>query len=122
MPRQKQRRPRYRYITNGTAVGSNPISDFRLIGGNNMLETYHGATALRVELPRDMKLTKYDCDPYSTTEDSRTLEALGYDVMVRDNKKGKWVIRNEFKGMRPCDISPQMGRDALEKRKVSVPS
>ena len=113
MPRQKGRRARYRYITNGTVVGSDPISHFRLIGAASKLENYHGATALRVRIPKDLMLTKYTCDSYSTTQDARTLDELGYDFMVRDAVKGRWVIRNEFKGKRPCDVGLQTVRQSL---------
>lgn len=119
MPRQKQRQS-YRYITNGTAVGSDPISHFRLIAGRIIADPYHGDTALRVRIPRDLKLTKYSCDPYSTTEDTRTLDELGYDFMIWDKTKGKWVIRNEFKGQQPCDIPLEVTREALERKKAGV--
>lgn len=122
MPRQKRRQSRYRYVMNGTAVGTDSIKQFRLIAGTNMLDTYHGATALRVRIPKDLALTKYACDPYSTTDDTRTLDELGYDFMVRDNTKGKWVVRNEFKGKRPCDLTLLTTRAVLEKKKVGVPS
>lgn len=121
MARQKQRKSRYRYITNGTAVGTDPIKDFRLIGVASKLEQYHGATALRVRIPQDLALTKYSCDSYSTTSDPRTLDELGYDVLVRDQTKNQWVIRNEFKGLRPCDVSLEMSREAL-KTKVEAAS
>lgn len=38
--------------------------------------------ALRVNIPDDKVLTKYRLDPYSTTEDQRTLNELGYDVLM----------------------------------------
>lgn len=116
MPRQKVKRSRYRYITNGTVVGSDPITHFRLIAGNNMSVPYHGATALRVRIPKDLQLTKYSCDPYSTTNDKRTLDELGYDFMIRDETKKKWVIKNEFKGTRPCDVDLYVARESLEKK------
>ncbi|MGX1195787.1 hypothetical protein [Metabacillus sp. SLBN-84] len=118
MPRHKKRPTRYRYITNGVVVGTDPISDFRLIAGSNLSKPYHGATALRVQIPRDLKLTKETCDPYSTTDDDRTLEELGYDFMIRDNTKGIWVARNEFKGTRPCDVDLYVAREALKKKAV----
>ena len=43
----------------------------------------------------DLKLSKYSCDNYSTTEDPRTLEELGCDVMIRIN--GRWIIKNDLK-------------------------
>ena len=95
-------RKRYRYVLNGCVLGEDKISDFRLIAGNNISPAYNGEVAIRVEIPNDLKLTKYSCDPYSTTDDERTINELGYDVLIWN--KGKWKIRNEFKGVRPCDI------------------
>lgn len=95
---------RYRYVLNGTALGKDKISDFRLIAGNNITSPYDGETALRVNIPDDLILTKYRCDPYSTTRDERTLEELGYDVLIWYQSEKKWKVHNEFKEMRPCDI------------------
>lgn len=95
---------RYRYVLNGVALGEDKISDFRLIAGNNIKPSYDGQTALRVSIPNDLKLTKYSCDPYSTTEDERTLDELGYDILIWHEEKGKWKTHNEFKGTKPCDI------------------
>lgn len=122
MARQKRRQTRYRYITNGTAVGTDPIEHFRLIGVASKLENYHGAVALRVRIPHGLELTKYSCDSYSTTNDPRTLDELGYDFLVRDQTKNQWVIRNEFKGMRICDVSLEMSREALNVKKAEAAS
>ncbi|AKQ08374.1 hypothetical protein PQE66_gp059 [Bacillus phage PBC2] len=97
-------RQRYRYITNGTVIGSDQICDFRLIAGVKMTHPYNGAVALRVKIPEDLILEKWRCDPYSTTDDKRTLDELGYDLMIWNIKTRKWTIHNEFKGVRPCDI------------------
>lgn len=104
-------RKRYRYITNGTVVGSNPICDFRLLGANNITKPYDGAIALRVVIPDDLVLEKWSCDPYSTTDDKRTLDELGYDVMIWSFKTSKWTIHNELKGTRPCDVPIHYRRD-----------
>lgn len=95
---------RYRYILNGCTLGGDKICDYRLIAGNNIKPSYDGYIALRVNIPEDLKLTKYSCDPYSTTDDERTLDELGYDVMIWNLKKGKWEIHNEFKGTMPCEM------------------
>lgn len=95
---------RYRYILNGIALGKDKISGFRLIAGNNIKTSYNGEVVLRVKIPNDLKLTKYSCDPYSTTEDHRTLDELGYDVLIWHKKNRKWKIHNEFKGIKPCDV------------------
>lgn len=95
---------RYRYILNGTVLGSDKICGYRLIAGNNIKSDYNGASALRVVIPDDMKLEKWSCDSYSTTDDERTLDELGYDVLIWNKKKKKWEIHNELKGIRPCDF------------------
>jgi len=95
---------RYRYVLNGVALGEDAISDFRLIAANNLKPSYDGATALRVNIPLDLELTKYSCDPYSTTDDKRTLNELGYDVLIWHKKEKKWKVHNEFKGIKPCDM------------------
>lgn len=87
-----KRLKKYRYICCGIAKSTDRISDFRLIGGSQLLEE---RVVLRVIIPDDLKLLKYSCDNYSTTEDTRTLEELGCDVMVWINRK--WVIRNDLK-------------------------
>lgn len=95
---------RYRYILNGIALGEDKICDFRLIAGNNIKPSYNGKVVLRVNIPNDLELTKCKCDPYSTTEDSRTLVELGYDILIWYKKEKKWKVHNEFKGVKPCDI------------------
>ncbi|MFQ1027656.1 hypothetical protein JDW21_19205 [Bacillus subtilis] len=95
---------RYRYILNGCVLGEDKISDYRLIAGNNIKPSYNGEVAIRVNIPDDLELTKYSRDPYSTTHDKRTIDELGYDVLIWNEGKSKWEIHNEFKGVRPCDI------------------
>jgi hypothetical protein len=94
---------RHRYILNGVALGEDKISDFRLIAATNMISEYKHV-ALRVNIPDDLTLTKCSCDPYSTTTDQRTLNELGYDILVWYEKERKWKVHNEFKGTKPCDI------------------
>ena len=53
-----------------------------------------------------MSLTKWVCDPYSTTEDTRNLNEIGYDIMVKFN--GRWVVRNDLKPMQPGEIYESM--------------
>lgn len=96
-------RKRYRYILNGIAMGEHKISDYRLIAATNMTSKYKHV-ALRVNIPDDMELEKWSCDPYSTTADNRTLDELGYDVLIWYEEERKWKVHNEFKGTRPCDI------------------
>ncbi len=84
---------KYRYISCGIAKSTDKISDFRLIGGSQLFPEER--VVLRVVIPDDLKLSKYSCDNYSTTEDPRTLEELGCDVMIRIN--GRWIIKNDLK-------------------------
>ena len=95
---------RYRYITNGCALGSDSICRFRLIASNSINPEFSGSIVLRVVIPTDLKLEKYNCDSYSTTDDKRTLDALGYDILSWNASKGKWIKHNEFKGTMPCNI------------------
>ena len=97
-------RKKYRYIGSGTAIGSDSIRNFRLVASNMIKPSYSGKAVIRVNIPNDLKLDKSPCDPYSTTYDIRTLEELGYDILVWNKKKGRWIIHNEYKGRMICDI------------------
>ena len=94
-------RKKYRYIGNGMVTGKDRICDYRLIGGN-LLSSLISAYFIRVHIPDDMVLEKWRCDSYSTTRDQRTIEELGYDVVVKIN--GKWKIMNELKDVEPHKI------------------
>lgn len=74
---------RYRYITCELVSPDDHINKFRLIGPSNLT----GDDGIRIELPDDIKLEKWSCDPYSTTEDKRTIRELNPVVMVRVNNK-----------------------------------
>lgn len=88
-----KRLKKYRYISCGIAKSTDKISDFRLIGRSQLFPEER--VVIRVIIPDDLKLSKYSCDNYSTTEDSRTLEELGCDIMVKVN--GKWIVKNNLK-------------------------
>ena len=95
-----RKRKKYRYISNGCAKPSDPISNFRLIGGNQLKSLdCRFNDVIRVEIPDDMVLEKYACDGYSTTEDTRTLEELKYNVIVRF--KDGFVRRPDFEQRQP---------------------
>ena len=102
-------RKKYRYICCGTAKITDKICEFRLIGGGQLKNK---STVIRVEIPSDMELTKYSCDNYSTTEDTRTLEELGCDVMIRYN--GNWTIRNDLNSLQLCDIYTKLRINAKD--------
>jgi len=96
---------RYRYILNGCVLGVDKICKYRLIASNNIKPSYNGKSALRVEIPCDLNLEKWSCDSYSTTEDERTIDELGYDILIWNESKRKWFKHNEYKGTRPCDFN-----------------
>ncbi|AYP68340.1 hypothetical protein PQE75_gp139 [Bacillus phage vB_BcoS-136] len=104
------KRKRYRYILCGVVSGTDKIKYFRLIGASNMKSDYKHV-AIRVNIPNDLELEKWSCDTYSTTDDERTLDELGYDVLIWYEKDKKWKIHNELKGTNPCDVPFRLGRD-----------
>lgn len=85
-------RTKYRYILNGSVKPDSPICNYRLIGASNIGNRIE---CIRVRILDDIKLNKYDCDPYSTTNDTRTIEELGYDIMIKFNNH--WKVRNDLK-------------------------
>lgn len=85
-------------------MGENKISDFRLVAGNMIKPSHDGTSALRVNIPANLKLTKHSCDSYSTTDDNRTLDELGYDILIWDGNNKKWNMNNDLKGLNPCDF------------------
>ncbi|PAF27320.1 hypothetical protein CHH61_04110 [Shouchella clausii] len=131
---QKRKQPRYRYEVGGLLTGSDPISRARLFSGTGMPKSYHGSIALRICIPEDLDLTNDHQKEYfaanggykrySTTSDTRTLDELGYDVIVRDETKGKWVVRNEFKGkcLNEIAIYTMQGWWKLNSNKADVSS
>lgn len=111
------KRKRYRYILCGLVKGTDKISDFRLIAANNVKPEYHEDGAIKVEIPEDMVLEKWSCDPYSTTRDARTLDELGYDVVIWDAYNKKWNVRNDLKGNNPCDFYQILEEEKEKKKK-----
>ena len=90
---------RKRYIWNGGALGDHSVSDYRLIGNTSGLMS---DIVVRVNIPDDLKLCKWSCESYSTTCDKRTLDELGYDILIWESRK--WIVHNEFKGITPNEI------------------
>lgn len=90
----------YRYITNGTALPGDPICNFRLITMKELNASKSKCTAVRVDVT-GVKLTKYSCDNYATTEDTHTLEYHEYMPIIKIN--GGWVPRPKLIGTKPRD-------------------
>ena len=87
---------RYRYITCGRMDIKDPISKYRLISNRivGKLDRYAGWHCYRVWLPEDLILEKWSCDEYATTNDTRTLEECGYDIMIMIDEKFKVVPKD----------------------------
>lgn len=75
---------RYRYITCGAADLDDPVSNYRLIAGRNLL----GNEAIRIAIPDDLAIVKYPCDSYGTTYDGRKLRDLDPKAMAKIG--GRW--------------------------------
>ena len=84
---------RYRYIFCGLVNPDSPISDYRLVASSGFSDTT--ASAIRFEVPSDMKLETCVYDGYSSTEDTRTLNRIGYDIIIKHN--GRWKVCNQLK-------------------------
>ena len=98
------KRTRFRYILSGKVKGSDKISNFRLIGANKVPKSYHNYSAIKVNIPDDLELEKWSCDSYSITRDNRTLDELGYDILIWDYYNRKWEVHNEFKHLEPHEF------------------
>jgi hypothetical protein len=85
---------RYRYILADTPSLKGSISNFKLYPGNKLGPMVN--LLVRVHIPEDMELTRRSYAYYSVTKDDRTLEDLGYDVLVKFDSK--WKIQNILKG------------------------
>jgi hypothetical protein len=74
---------KYRYII-ASCSPSDPISNFRLASHREIgkIAKEVGRTFYRVNIPDDLVLSKYSCDNYSTTNDNRTIEELGFDIIM----------------------------------------
>lgn len=83
---------RCRYILSGVVNPTDKLSDFRLIGGNNIS---HSLTAIRVMIPDDVKLTKYSCDNYSTTDCNIQIKDLQPIIICKVN--GRFIESPELK-------------------------
>ncbi len=97
-------RKRYRYILPDVDFNyDRPISQFDLLAKNVFSRFNELACCVRICIPDDLVLEKRTYDYYSRTDDPRTLNELGCDVMVKID--GKWVIRNDLKDARLDNLS-----------------
>lgn len=74
---------RYRYITAKCSL-KDPICHFRLVSSRYIGKICRepGRIYYRILIPNDMVLKKFDCDEYSTTDDTRKIGDLIYDQVV----------------------------------------
>lgn len=91
----KKKRKRYRYIACGLCSISDPISDFRLLAGNVISDVSYNC--IRIEIPEDMELEKYDCDSYSTTQSNIKIGDLNPKAMYLSY--GDWKIDEDLTEM-----------------------
>ena len=89
---------KHKYIFSGLVNGSDKIRNFRLING---ITKYSLGSAVRVNIPNDLYLNYCIGDGYTTTQDNRTLDELGWDALIL--YKGKWRKFNALKEFQPCD-------------------
>lgn len=85
---------RYRYIFNGGVVASDKISNYRLLDKQKIQGE---SDVLRVEIPEDAKLEKWDCDEYSTWDSSNKRDFLVSELNPKICAKinGRWSILEE---------------------------
>lgn len=95
---------RHRYIFCGSAVGTDKLSEFRLIAKLVDRRIERGwRHCVRVNIPDDVELEHWNGDSHSTTRCEKTLEEVGYDCYIR--YRNKWLKVNELKPYKPCDWS-----------------
>lgn len=82
---------RYRYILNGAVQSSDKISDYRLLDKQKLQGRN---SSLRVEIPDDVILEKWECDEYSTwdskNEEDYEIKDLNPKICIRVN--GRWQV------------------------------
>lgn len=100
---------RYRYIL-AKCEPSDPICNYRLVSSAYIASVARepGRVYIRVWIPDDMKLHKAACDIYSTTDDTRTIKELGYDLIMTQWTNRRRVI--------PKDVDiEKLGQEELRK-------
>ena len=91
---------KHRFIFSGLVSGEDKISDYRLISS---VRRYSLGQCVCVNIPDDMEINHYPGDGYSTVDDDRTLDELGWDCYFL--YKGRWRKFNELKKYKPCEWS-----------------
>lgn len=85
---------RHRYITSGLCEPTDPVCNYRLISHREIgsVAKEVGRILYRVNIPDNLKLEKWACDTYATTNDKRTIRELGYDYIVtmHDGKRKRF--------------------------------
>lgn len=91
---------KHRFIFSGLVSGEDKVSDYRLI---RSVRRYSLGQCVCVNIPDDMEINHYPGDGYSTVDDDRTLDELGWDCYFL--YKGRWRKFNELKKYKPCEWS-----------------
>lgn len=84
----KKKRKRYRYIVAGLCSPSDPVNKFSLLSKQVLAASYDHC--IRIELPDDIKLIKYNWDDYSSTKSDMKIEDMNPKAMYL--KYGGWRI------------------------------
>ena len=101
---------RYRYILPDAKEPYGPISGLTLYPGNKVGPMTN--LLIRVRIPEDIKLTKRSYAYYSVTDDHRTIEELGYDVLVKFDSK--WKIQNSLMGKTFYEMIKELKKGGYE--------
>ena len=98
----------WRYILSGGVKPTDILADFRLYPANRI---DHASEAIRVPVD-DVELEQVQGNSYARTRDTRTLNQIGYDVLVRVN----WKLQVKD-ALRPKDGASPILPDRLMRSK-----
>lgn len=112
---------RYRYIFTGGVKAEDSISRFRLLDKQKMQGE---SSAIRVELPDDAILEKWNCDEYSTWDSSNkkdyTLNKLNPKICIKIN--GRWSVLEDATNEWLCGKEMEHSiRDSIKGKYYEIP-
>lgn len=97
---------RYRYIIDKNASGDKHINEFCLFSKKELNRFDIRNVAIRIQITDDLKFTKYSCDTYATTNDTRLINEFSYDVVVKFN--GIWKACKEYQNVGINDVTTKL--------------
>lgn len=87
----------YIYITNGSCKFTDKLYNYRLVSGKELGKSNTTCNAIRVNINENIKLEKYSCDNYSTTECDIEISELEPKAIIKVN--GKLRVRKRLTEM-----------------------